>query len=133
MHFCMYSWVPNKRVGWKNWRVGWRVNTFFSVSVSVSFCMLPYSHFCHPTRLFATQEYVNTQVTKFHLRFETVEECKQTCNVDENAQDSLDSGAVCNQASKCGSSRATANWVFHSNSGKCEDGSGLTAGKVQIF
>ena len=51
--------------------------------------------------------------------------------MDENAQDSLDSGAVCNQASKCGSSRATANWVFHPNSGKCEDGSGLTAGKVQ--
>ena len=73
------------------------------------------------------------QVTTFHLRFETVEECKQTCNVDENAQDSLDSGAVCNQASKCGSSRGTANWVFHPNSGKCEDGSGLTAGKVQIF
>ena len=53
--------------------------------------------------------------------------------MDENAQDSLDSGAVCNQASKCGSSRATANWVFHPNSGKCEDGSGLTAGKVHIF
>ena len=46
-------------------------------------------------------------VITFHLRFETVEECKQTCNVDENAQDSLDSGAVCNQASKCGSSQGT--------------------------
>ena len=28
-----YSWVPNKRVGWKNWRVGWRVNTFFCLCV----------------------------------------------------------------------------------------------------
>ena len=48
--------MPNKRVGWKNWWVGWRVNIFFSVSVSVSFCMLPYLHFFHPTRLFGTQE-----------------------------------------------------------------------------
>merc|ERR1719492_520560 len=60
-------------------------------------------------------------------KFETVEECKQTCNVDENAQNSLDSGAVCNQARKCGgsSSQAQSNWVFNPNSGNCEDGSGL--------
>ena len=45
----------------------------------------------------------NIQSTSHH-RFKTVEECKQTCNVDENAQNSLDSGAVCNQARKCGGS-----------------------------
>ena len=59
--------------------------------------------------------YVFSYVTTFHFRFETVEECKQTCNVDENVQDYLDSGAVCNQASKCGSSQAQGTMVRFDN------------------
>ena len=43
----VYSWVPNKRVGWKNWRVGWRVNTFF-----LSLCL--FFSVCYPTRIFST-------------------------------------------------------------------------------
>ena len=54
-----YSQVPIKRVGWEKVRVGWRGNTFF-LSLCLSFCMLPYSHFFHPTRLFGTWEYVDS-------------------------------------------------------------------------
>ena len=43
-----YSQVPNKRVGWEKVRVGWKEYTFF-LSLFLSFCMLPYSHFFHPT------------------------------------------------------------------------------------
>ena len=51
----LYSWVPNKRVECKKVQVGWRINTF--LSLCWPFCMLPYLHFFHPTRLFGTREY----------------------------------------------------------------------------
>ena len=53
----LYSWVPNKRVECKKVQVGWRINTF--LSLCRPFCMLPYLHFFHPTRLFGTREYSN--------------------------------------------------------------------------
>ena len=49
-----YSQMPNKQVGWEKVQVGWRVNTFFCLCVG-SFCMLPYSHFFHPTSLLASK------------------------------------------------------------------------------
>ena len=39
--------MPNKQVEWKNWRVGWRVNTFF-----LSLCL--FLSVCYPTCTFST-------------------------------------------------------------------------------